>query len=136
MARRTNRKIIYAMLSALIILPCCGEDTGEIEIVYTADLVAAPSECTEFCLCLLCDHEWFDVDREYAYLYIYYDIDCINGGPFVLTGPNGEELWRLWVPWGVEQGSVEIPLPGIGRYHFHGPLTFLGARRLVYIYGL
>jgi len=136
MARRTNMKIMYTLLLALLLLPCCGDDSGEIEITYTADLVATPSECTELCLCILCDHELFEVEREYAYLYIYYEIECINGGFFVLTGPNGEELWRLWVPWGEQQGSVEIPFPEIGRYHFHGPLTFLGGRRVVYIYGL
>ncbi len=147
MARRMNRKIIYALLSALIILPCCGEDTGEIEIVYTADLLASPSECPANCddmvECMgFCpwgvpfNHEWFEVESEYAYLYIYYSIQCIDGGPFVLTGPDGTELWRLWLPWGEEHGSVEIPLPEIGRYHFRGPFDFLGTRRIIYIYGL
>ncbi len=88
-------------------------------------------------MCVLCDHEWFEVEQEYAYLYIEYDIECIIGGPFVLRDPNGKEVWRLWVPsGGAEQGNAEIPLPEMGSYHFQGPLTFLGSRRFVFIYGI
>ena len=144
MVRLTNTKVIHTLFLALLFLPCCSDDPPSFT---PADLLAVPSECpsecidldecTGFCMCVLCDHEWFEVEQEYAYLYIEYDIECIIGGPFVLRDPNGKEVWRLWVPsGGAEQGNAEIPLPEMGRYHFQGPLTFLGSRRFVFIYGI
>ena len=128
--------ILLLIPLTLALLPGCGEDSGEIEITYTADILSTPAGCTELCVCVLCDQDWFEVDRQYAYLYIYYEIEALTGGPFVLTGPDGKELWRLRVPLGAKSGTVEIPMPPVGRYHFHGPFTFLGSRRLVSIYGL
>lgn len=144
MVRLTNTKIVHALLLAFLFLPCCGDDPPS----HTpADLLAVGSECplecedmdecTGFCSCVLCDHVWFDVEREYGYLYIEYDIEAIIGGPFVIRGPGGEAVWNLWVPFGgAEQGHAEIPLPEMGSYHFQGPPIFMGSRRLVFIYGI